>query len=87
LNFDTGNYILENDKSCLVDSIKHCQMSAPMLRPIRKNDYVSIKNGITGYHIKNLENDTKISMEAKVTHIETLGEHIRRFCIHASEYL
>lgn len=87
LNFDTGNYHLENDSTGLIDGIRHCQVSAPMLRPMRVSDYVSIRNSMTGYHLKNLDGDVKVSMEAKIRKIDTLGEHIRRFVTYMAEYL
>jgi len=87
LNFDTGNFTLENDQTGLVDGIEHCQISAPMLRPLRTLDYVGFRSSMTGYHLKNLNKDVKISLEIKVDHIENLGEHIRRFVTYMSEYV
>lgn len=87
LNFDTGNYHLENDSTGLIDGIGHCQVSAPMLRPMRVSDYLNLRNSMAGYHLKNLDEDVKISMEAKIQNIDTLGEHIRRFVTYTTEYL
>lgn len=87
LNFDTGNYHLENDSTGLIDGIGHCQVSAPMLRPMRVSDYVSIRNSMAGYHLRNLHEDVKVSMEAKIRKVDTLGEHIRRFVTYMAEYL
>ena len=87
LNFDTGNFMLENDSTGLVEGIDHCQISAAMLRPVRISDYLSIRSSMAGYHLKNLKNDVKISLEIKVDKIENLGENIRRFVIYMSEYV
>ena len=87
LNFDTGNFMLENDSTGLVEGIEHCQISAPMLRPVRIADYVNIRSSMTGYHLKNLKKDVKISLEIKVDKIENLGENIRRFVMYMSEYV
>jgi len=87
LNLDTGNFMLENDDTGLVNGIEHCQISAPMLRPLRLNDYIGFRNSMVGYHLKNLEKNVKISLEIKVDKIENLGEHLRRFVTYMSEYI
>jgi len=87
LNFDTGNFVLENDQTGLVNGVEHCQVSAPMLRPLRNADYVGFRSSMAGYHLKNLDKDVKISLEIKVDRIENLGEHLRRFVTYMSEYV
>jgi len=85
VNFDTGNFSMENDtmKDWDDDCIKHCQISAPFLRPVHYNDYMKMLDKTESdlplcfEKIKN--NDSMISLECKVDKIEHLGGYIQDF--------
>lgn len=91
INFDTGNYNMEND-NCIdwdVCKVGHCQLSSSFLRPIHKNEYCEMMDpngsGVAQCLQSIIESGKNISLECKVTHIKDLGKHIREFSIFMSK--
>lgn len=85
VNFDTGNFSMEKDTIKVWDDmyIKHCQVSAPFLRPIHVNDYDKMMDTTESdlFHCfqKIKSNRVMMSLECKVDKIGNLGGHIHDF--------